>query len=146
MRNKSRQNRAFTLIELLVVILILGILAALIVPKFISHTDDARIARAKADVQTIAGSLDRYRLDTGTYPTDSEGLSPLVTAPSDVSNWKGPYIETLPDDPWGHPYVYHQIDDHTVQVLSYGADGAEGGTGNNADISNLDTGQPANGQ
>ena len=142
MRNNSRKNRGFTLIELMVVILILAILAALIVPKLIGHSDQAKVAKAAADVKTISDSLERFRIDTGRYPTDSEGLQPLIQAPSDVSGWNGPYIATLPLDPWNDPYTYHFIDDRTVEVRSYGPDRSP----NTADdITNNDNG-PATGQ
>jgi len=145
MGNKARKNRGFTLIELLVVILILGILAALIVPKFINNTDKARIAKAKADVKTISDSLERFRIDTGRYPTDSEGLQPLIQAPSDVSNWSGPYIASLPADPWGHAYEYHYIDDKTVEVSSDGPDGSPG-TADDITNANAGTDQSTTGQ
>jgi general secretion pathway protein G len=144
MRIKSKRTRAFTLIELLVVLLILAILAALIVPKLFGHTDDAKRARAVSDVTELSSALDRFRADTDRYPSDQEGLQALITQPSDVTHGNWPYIAKLPTDPWGNEYVYKNLGNNQVQVMSYGSDGAEGGTGNAADISNLDgTSQPA---
>lgn len=135
----KRIRNGFTLIELLVVILILAILAALIVPRLFSHVDDAKRSRALSDVQQLTSDLTRFRMDTGRFPTDEEGLQALMSRPSDVNTWNGPYIEKLPTDPWGSEYVYKdQGGDATPLVESYGADGAEGGDGNAMDITNQD--------
>ena len=100
--------RGFTLIELLVVILILGILAALIVPKVISRTGQAKEAAAKSDESSIKSALNSFRIDCDRYPTDDEGLQALVTAPSGLeSKWKSPYLSAVPPDPWGNSYIYH---------------------------------------
>lgn len=140
---KSKSRKGFTLIELLVVILILAILAALIVPKLINRADDAKRAKAMTDIKELSNALERFRLDTDRYPDTEEGFEPLLARPSDVTVWNGPYIPRLPPDPWQHDYVYEKLDDSTVLVMSYGADGAEGGDGNNADISNLDEAAPS---
>ena len=104
----SAALRGFTLIELLVVILILGILAALIVPRVISRTGDAKIAAAKSDLSSIKSALQSFRIDCDRYPTEDEGLAALVTAPSGLENkWKAPYLSAVPVDPWQIPYVYH---------------------------------------
>src|SRR5437868_2191292 len=100
MRRNNKKN-GFTLIELLVVILILAILAALIVPNMLGHADDAKRAKAAADVSELAGALTRFRMDNDRYPSTEEGLPALVTAPSDANSWRGPYILKLPTDPWG---------------------------------------------
>jgi general secretion pathway protein G len=102
--HKSRKG--FTLIELLVVILIIAILAALIVPKIVGRTEDAKIATAKSDIATLSTQINAFRLDCDRYPTSDEGLTALTTQPNDVPGWKGPYIERLPQDPWRHDYVY----------------------------------------
>jgi general secretion pathway protein G len=138
MQAQSRKNGAFTLVELLVVILILGILAALIIPRLFGHQDEAKVAKAKSDISELTGALTRFRLDTDRFPTDQEGFQALLSQPGDVTKWNGPYIESLPNDPWDTPYVYHDLGNNQVEVLSYGGDHAPGGDGINADISNLD--------
>jgi len=131
--------RGFTLIELLVVILILGILAALIVPKVMNRASEAKVAAAKSDLSSLKGALDQFHLDCDRYPTTDEGLGVLSTPPGDVgSKWKGPYLQKeITVDPWGNPYVYkcpgnNGSDSYVVE--SYGSDGQEGGTGDAQDI------------
>jgi general secretion pathway protein G len=129
----------FTLIEVLVVIAILGILAALIVPKIMGRPDEARRVAARQDVATIMQSLKLYRLDNGRYPTADQGLKALVEKPTAEpvpNNWKpGGYLERLPNDPWDNAYQYLNPGVHgEVDVFSYGADGKPGGEGNDADI------------
>ncbi|ENZ78963.1 type II secretion system protein G (GspG) [Ralstonia pickettii OR214] len=135
--------RGFTLIEIMVVVVILGILAALVVPKIMSRPDEARIIAAKQDIASISQALKLYRLDNGRYPTTEQGISALVTKPTTEpipNNWKGGgYLERLPKDPWGHPYQYLNPGVRgEVDVFSFGADGQAGGTGNDADIGNWD--------
>src|SRR5262244_820133 len=102
-----RQRRAFTLIELLVVILILAILAALIVPRVVGRTSDAKRAKAASDIATLTSLLQQYRVDNDKYPTTEQGLNALRVQPSDASNWRGPYTtKDIPTDPWGNEYVY----------------------------------------
>ena len=140
-QNSSRRTRGFTLIEIMVVILIIGVLAALIVPKVMSRPDEARITAAKQDIATITQALNLYRLDNGRYPTTEQGLMALVKKPT-VSpiptNWKSEgYLDRVPKDPWGTPYQYLQPGVHgAVDVFSFGADRAAGGEGNDADIGN----------
>ncbi|MGC2456450.1 MAG: type II secretion system major pseudopilin GspG [Gallionellaceae bacterium] len=134
-----RPMQGFTLIEVMVVIVILGILAALIVPKVMSRPDEARIVAAKQDIATIVQALKLYKLDNMVYPTTEQGLQALVkkpTLPPEPPNWKGNgYLERLPEDPWGHAYQYLQPGLHgEFDVMSLGADGAPGGEGNDADI------------
>ncbi|MDR0480250.1 MAG: type II secretion system major pseudopilin GspG [Gallionellaceae bacterium] len=134
-----RANLGFTLIEIMVVIVILGVLAALIVPKIMSRPDEARVTAAKQDIASIMQALKLYKLDNLRYPTTEQGLQALVqrpTLPPEAPNWKGNgYLEKLPNDPWGHPYQYLQPGQHgDVDVMSLGADGAPGGEGNDADI------------
>jgi general secretion pathway protein G len=131
----SKRNvtqRAFTLIELLVVILILSILAALIIPKLIGRTTDAKIAAAKSDISTLSSGLEQYRIDNDKFPsTDDGGLNALITQPSDAPHWKGPYLEknAVPNDPWGHPYIYEcpGANGEDFLITSYGPDGQAGG-------------------
>jgi general secretion pathway protein G len=137
--NPARSSYGFTLIEIMVVIVIIGMLAALIVPKVMSRPDEARIAAAKQDIASIMQALKLYKLDNLRYPTTEQGLQALVkkpTLPPIPPNWKGNgYLERLPNDPWGQPYQYLQPGLHgEVDVMSLGADGAPGGEGNDADI------------
>jgi general secretion pathway protein G len=127
----------FTLIELMVVLLIIGVLAALIVPNVLDRADDARVTAAKTDVTNLMQALKLYRLDNQRYPTAEQGLQALLTKPTTSpvpSNWKN-YLDQLPKDPWGNPYVYLNPGiKGEVDVMSYGADGQPGGEGKNADI------------
>jgi general secretion pathway protein G len=125
----------------MVVIVILGILAALIVPKVISRPDEARIVAAKQDVATLAQALRLYKLDNLAYPTTDQGLQALVVKPAAApipANWKtGGYLERLPKDPWGRDYRYLNPGRHgEIDIYSLGADGEPGGDGNDADIGN----------
>ena len=119
-------GRGFTLIEIMVVIVILGVLAALVVPNVLSRTDDARIAAAKSDLGAIRQALKLYRLDNQRYPTNEQGLAALVTKPTIAPappNWKpGGYLEKLPRDPWGRPYQY-AVSDGQYEVYSLGPTG-----------------------
>jgi general secretion pathway protein G len=142
-RGPRRVQRGFTLVEVMVVVAILGILAALIVPKIIGRSDDARIVAAKQDVATLVAALKLYRLDNQRYPTTDQGLKALVEKPTTEplpNNWKaGGYLDKLPRDPWGNPYQYLQPGIHgELDVFSLGADGQPGGTGNDADIGSWD--------
>jgi general secretion pathway protein G len=140
MREKMRRSQGgFTLIELMVVILIIGLLATIVVQSLKGATDKAKRVKAEADISEIKTALDRYYLDVGSYPSSEQGLQSLVSAPNtgNVSqgggDYQGPYLEKIPPDPWGNQYVY-QSDGNSYVLKSYGADGAEGGTGKNADI------------
>jgi len=139
----SRQRRScahgFTLIEIMVVVVIMGVLAALLVPRLMGRTDDARIIAAKQDIATLMQALKLYRLDNQRYPTNEQSLQALISKPSGgpaPPNWKaGGYLDRLNKDPWGNPYQYQSPGSHgEVDVYSYGADGKPGGTGNDADI------------
>ncbi|RCS56817.1 type II secretion system major pseudopilin GspG [Parvibium lacunae] len=137
--SQSRQSRGFTLIEVLVVIVILGILAALVVPKVLSRPDEARIVAAKQDISAILQALKIYRLDNQRYPTTEQGLAALVSKPTagpQPLNWKaGGYLDKVPKDPWGNPYLYLNPGvKGEIDIVSYGADGQPGGEGIDADI------------
>jgi general secretion pathway protein G len=131
-----RSSNGFTLIELLVVMVIIGLLAALVGPRFIRQEEKAKIKAAKAQIELLSTALDTFRLDVGRYPTSQEGLEALRTQPGGVERWDGPYLKKdVPVDPWGKPYVYKSPGDHgPFDILSYGADGAPGGDGDNHDI------------
>jgi general secretion pathway protein G len=138
-----RPLRGFTLIEILVVIVILGVLAALIVPNVLSRPDEARATVAKSDIAAIMQALKLYRLDNQRYPTAEQGLGALVAKPEQPpvpGNWKaGGYLEKLPKDPWGRAYVYINPGVRgEIEVMSFGADGQTGGSGVDSDIGSWD--------
>jgi len=133
------RQRGFTLLEVMVVVVILGILAALVVPKIISRPDEARAIAARQDIASLMQALKLYRLDNQRYPSTEQGLQALVARPASAPlapNWKtGGYVERLPKDPWGNPYQYLNPGVHgELDVFSLAADGAPGGEGNDADI------------
>jgi general secretion pathway protein G len=133
----SDRRAGYTLLEIMVVVFILGLLATIVAPRILGRTDDARRAKAVADLKGIEQALNLYRLDSGGYPTTEQGLEALVHRPDRPpipSRWNPDgYLDRVPADPWGHPYVY--VADGTRYLLkSYGADGVEGGDGKYADV------------
>ena len=137
------RQRGFTLLEVLVVVAILGILAAIVVPRIMDRPDEAKRVAAKADVAALVQALKLYRLDNGFYPSTDQGLGALVQRPTTQpapNNWKqGGYLERLPKDPWGSDYQYLSPGVRgEIDVFSFGADHARGGDGNAADIGNWD--------
>ncbi len=132
---KGYKRNGFTLVELLVVMVILGLLAALVVPRYVAREKKGRVQAARVQIELLGQALDQFRLDTGRYPTTAEGLNALVTNPG-VPGWDGPYLKKgVPLDPWGRPYIYISPGQHgDYDLLSYGADGAPGGEGENQDI------------
>ena len=139
-RQLAGRTGAFTLVEIMVVVVILGILAATIVPQFIGFKGEAKAGAAKADIAELEAALERYNLHMDRPPTTEEGLKALVEAPAgEEGKWKGPYIKMLRKDPWGHPYQYRSPGTHhttSFDIWSRGADGADGGEGEAADIGN----------
>ncbi|WP_283743543.1 type II secretion system major pseudopilin GspG [Sideroxydans sp. CL21] len=128
----------FTLLELLVVMVIIGLLAGYVGPKYFAQIGKSETKTAMAQIDALGKALDQYRLDVGRYPTTEEGLSALFTKPSSEAKWGGPYLQkSVPLDPWGKPYVYKQPGEHgEYDLLSYGKDGQPGGTGEASDVTN----------
>ena len=131
-------EQGFTLIEMLVVISIIGLIMALVGPRVLNYLSESKAKAAKIQIESLTSALDLYALDTGQYPSNSEGLEALMQRPGGgATNWSGPYLKgnVVPKDPWGRPYVYRSPGQHgAYDILSYGADGQEGGTGAAADI------------
>lgn len=130
----------FTLIELLVVVVIIGLLAGLVAPRYFGQVGKSNVNIARAQIDSLGKALDQYRLDIGAYPTSDQGLQALVVKPDGVDRWQGPYLaKQVPPDPWGRPYRYKAPGDHgDYDLFSYGADGQPGGTGENQDETSWD--------
>jgi general secretion pathway protein G len=133
-----RLRRGFTLLELLVVMVIIGLLAAYVGPKYFSQIGKSEVKTARAQIVAFEKALQQFRVDVGRYPSTEQGLQALLTKPANTSKWDGPYLEkTLPVDPWGQPYVYVSPGEHgDVDISSTGRDGRPGGDGLDADITN----------
>lgn len=130
-------ERGFTLVEMLVVITIIGLIMGLIGPRVLNYLGESKVKTAKIQLQSFGGALDLFYLDVGRYPSTSEGLTALARRPPGVASWNGPYLKggTVPNDPWNAPYVYRAPGEHgAYDILSYGSDGQEGGSGTAADI------------
>ena len=138
---QSRAQQGFSLIEVMVVVVIMGIMAALVVPSLMDRPDQARAVAARQDIAALTQALKLYRLDNGRYPSTAQGLAALHQRPAqppEPRNWR-PYMDRLPNDPWGNPYQYLQPGVHgEIDVFSLGADGQAGGSGSDADIGNWD--------
>lgn len=138
--NRASRARAFTLIELLLVLVILGILAAIVVPKFAGRTEQARMTAAESQISTFGTALDAYEVDMGSYPKGKSGLNDLVIAPRDAQSWKGPYMKNdIPLDPWGNPYIYEYPGKHHAKSYDLMSMGPDGRVGGDDDITNWDT-------
>jgi len=134
--HKSRE-RGFTLVEILVVITIIALIMSLVGPRVLNYLTESKVKAAKIQMQSFSSALDLLYLDTGRYPSSAEGLNTLVKPTSAMAGWNGPYLKggNVPNDPWGKPYVYRSPAERSkFEIMSYGADGQEGGTGTAADI------------
>jgi general secretion pathway protein G len=134
--NKSRE-RGFTLVEILVVITIIALIMSLVGPRVLNYLTESKVKAAKIQMQSFSSALDLLYLDTGRYPSSAEGLNTLVKPTGAMAGWNGPYLKggSVPNDPWGKPYVYRSPSERgKFEIMSYGADGQEGGTGTAADI------------
>ena len=136
-RRGRRADRGFTLVEILVVITIIGLVMGLVGPRVLNYLSDSKVKAAKIQIESLAHAIELYYLDSGRYPSSSEGLNSLIYRPGNTTGWNGPYLKGagLPSDPWGKPYVYRAPGQHgAYDIISYGADGQEGGTGAAADV------------
>lgn len=137
-RRRVKSERGFTLLELLVVMVIIGLLAAYVGPRYFSQVGKSEIKMAQAQIDALEKALHQYRLDVGNYPSTENGLAALMAQPNDEPRWQGPYLsKTPPPDPWGRPYVYKYPGDNSeFDLFSMGRDGQIGGEGEGADITN----------
>ena len=133
-----RSSNGFTLLELLVVIVIIGLLAGYVAPRYFSQVGKSEVQVARAQIDALEKALDQYRLDTSHYPSTEQGLDALTTKPANEVRWQGPYLKkAVPSDPWGRAYVYRAPGAKgEFEVVSYGRDGKPGGAGEDADLGN----------
>jgi general secretion pathway protein G len=137
-RSRTRHQRGFTLVEILVVITIIGLIMSLVGPRVLNYLSESKVKAARIQIQSFSSALELFYLDAGRYPTTSEGLTALVKSTGGLSAWNGPYLKggSVPNDPWGKAYAYRSPGERApFEIVSYGADGVEGGTGTAADIS-----------
>ena len=135
-QTNRQRRRAFTLVEMLLVVTIIGILAALVIPKIMGRSEQARVTAAHADISGIKTALDAFEVDNGYYPKGKNGLADLVQMPSDVKNWHGPYLDRIPSDPWGNLYIYVYPGRHNPSSYDLSSVGPDGKEGTDDDIGN----------
>jgi general secretion pathway protein G len=138
-RSTRRSSHGFTLLELLVVMVIIGLLVAVVGPRYFAQVGKSQVKATRAQIVALTNALDQYRIDVGHLPTTEQGLAALNTAPQGEQNWAGPYLtKDVPLDPWGNPYIYVEPGAHNndFDLSSFGKDGRQGGTGENADLGN----------
>jgi general secretion pathway protein G len=130
--------RGFTLLELLVVLVIIGLLAGIVGPRYFAQVGKSQTKTARAQIEALEQALEQYRIDVGHFPTSTEGLQALTAAPAGEAGWAGPYLKkAVPKDPWGRPFVYQEPGTHgEIDLTSYGKDGKPGGNGDNIDVTN----------
>jgi len=130
------REKGFTLLELLVVMVIIGLLAGLVAPRYFEQIGKSNTKIARAQIESLSKALDQFRLDVGAYPTTEQGLQALMTKPQDAPHWSGPYLQkAVPPDPWDRPYQYRAPGEHAdYDLYSYGKDGQPGGAGENSDV------------
>jgi general secretion pathway protein G len=133
---RQTKQSGFTLIELLLVLVILGVLAAIVVPKFAGRTEQARITAAQTQISSFSTALDAYEVDNGYYPKGRNGLIDLVQQPRDAQNWHGPYLKDLPKDPWNGDYIYESPGRHNIGSYDISSMGPNGRAGDEDDITN----------
>lgn len=145
-RGRRRGAAGFTLIELLVVVVIIGLLAGLVAPRYFGQIGKSKVGVARAQIDALSQALGHYRIELGSFPTTEQGLQALVTRPEGADKWQGPYLtKAVPADPWDRPYHYKAPGDHgDFDLYSYGADGQAGGTGENTDVTSWES-APASG-
>ncbi|MCH8551037.1 MAG: type II secretion system major pseudopilin GspG [Natronospirillum sp.] len=141
MLKQGRREAGFSLIELMVVLVIIAVITGLVAQNFIGRDDEARVQAVRADFNSVENALQMYRLDNGHFPSNEQGLDALMSEPSGSPtprNWRGPYLRSVPRDPWGNDYDYVNHGSNRVEIISYGANGQPGGDGFDADLSSLD--------
>ncbi len=140
LRNRRSPRGGFTLIELLLVLVILGVLAAIVVPKFSGRTEQARITAAQSQISTFSTALDAFEVDNGYYPRGKSGLSDLVVAPRDAQSWRGPYLQKdIPNDPWGNAYIYESPGKNNPSGYDLSSMGPDGQANTDDDLTNWKT-------